>query len=71
MFQTQNGEFHVKVASRPEDVKALLEVGFEYVCERDGLLFLENVNRKATLKIKIKIIPNPEKTAGVAYFHSE
>ena len=33
------GEFHVKVASKPEEIKALLEVGFEYVCEKDGLLF--------------------------------
>jgi len=28
---------------------------------------LENANKKATLKIKTKIIPNPEKSAGVAY----
>jgi hypothetical protein len=27
---------------------------------------LENANKKATLKIKTKIIPNPEKSAGVA-----
>ncbi|MEM3629156.1 MAG: site-specific integrase [Candidatus Bathyarchaeia archaeon] len=34
-----NDEFTVKVASNPEEIKALLEVGFEYVCEKDGLLF--------------------------------
>ncbi|MEM1785736.1 MAG: site-specific integrase [Candidatus Bathyarchaeia archaeon] len=32
-------EFHVKVASNIEEIKALLEVGYEYVCEKDGLLF--------------------------------
>jgi integrase len=32
-------EYHVKVASKPEEIKSLLEVGFEYVCEKDGLLF--------------------------------
>jgi len=32
-------EFHVRVAEKPEKVKGLLEVGFEYVCEKDGLLF--------------------------------
>ena len=32
-------EYHVKVASKPEEIKALLEVGFEYVCEKDGLMF--------------------------------
>jgi integrase len=34
-----SSEFHVKVAQTPEEIKALLEVGFEYVCEKDGLLF--------------------------------
>ncbi|MEM2780882.1 MAG: hypothetical protein QW791_08485 [Candidatus Bathyarchaeia archaeon] len=38
LFQTQNDEFHVKVATTPDEIKALLEVGFEYVCEKDGLL---------------------------------
>ncbi|MCS7115797.1 MAG: site-specific integrase, partial [Candidatus Bathyarchaeota archaeon] len=34
-----NNEFHVKVASSPEEIKTLLEAGFEYVLEKDGLLF--------------------------------
>ena len=34
-----NDDFTVKVASNPEKIKALLEVGFEYVCEKDRLLF--------------------------------
>ena len=32
-------EFHVKIAQTPKEVKGLLEVGFEYVCDKDGLLF--------------------------------
>jgi integrase len=32
-------EFHVKVASNPEEIKQLLTVGYEYICEKDGLLF--------------------------------
>jgi hypothetical protein len=27
------------VAEKPEEIKALLEVGFEYVCEKDELMF--------------------------------
>jgi hypothetical protein len=34
-------EFTVKVDEKPDDVKALLEVGFEYVCQKDNLLFLK------------------------------
>ena len=33
-------EFIVKVASTPEEIKTLLEVGFDYVCQKDGLVFL-------------------------------
>ena len=29
-----------KVAEKPEEVKALLETGFEYVCQKDSLIFL-------------------------------
>jgi len=32
-------EFHVKIAQTPEEIKGLLEVSFEYVCEKNGLLF--------------------------------
>ena len=40
LFQNAaNDDFHVKVAKTPEEIKALLEVGFEYVVEKDGLLF--------------------------------
>jgi hypothetical protein len=30
----------VRVAEKPEDVKALLEEGFDYVCQKDNLIFL-------------------------------
>ena len=39
LFEEAPEEFHVKVAEKPDEIKALLEVGFEYVCERDGLMF--------------------------------
>jgi len=39
IFKETNDEFTVRVASKPEEIKALLEVGFEYVCEKDGLVF--------------------------------
>jgi len=32
-------EFHVKVAQTSEEVKRFLKIGFEHVCEKDGLLF--------------------------------
>lgn len=36
---TYDQEYHVKVAATPQEIKALLETGYEYVCERDSLLF--------------------------------
>jgi len=39
IFQTTNEEFHVKIAKTPEEVKSLLETGFEYICAKDGLMF--------------------------------
>ena len=38
-YEGKPEEFHVKIAQTPKEVKGLLEVGFEYVCEKDGLLF--------------------------------
>ena len=40
IFESSSDEFTVKAVSKTEDVKALLEVGFEYVCRKDGLMFL-------------------------------
>ncbi|MEM2975834.1 MAG: tyrosine-type recombinase/integrase [Candidatus Bathyarchaeia archaeon] len=39
LFQSSNDEFTVKVAATPDEIKGLLEVGFEYVCQKDGLAF--------------------------------
>jgi len=36
IFHTTNEEFHVKVAKSPEEIKGLLEAGFEYVCEKES-----------------------------------
>jgi integrase len=38
--ESGNDEFAVKVAEDPEEIKALLEVGFGYVCQKDNLIFL-------------------------------
>jgi hypothetical protein len=38
--ESGNDEFAVKVAEDPKEIKALLEVGFEYVCQKDTLIFL-------------------------------
>jgi hypothetical protein len=40
MFESSNGGFTVRVVEKPEEVKLLLEVGFEYVCQKDNLIFL-------------------------------
>jgi len=39
LFNGKPEGFHVKIAQTPEGIKGLLEVGFEYVCEKDSLLF--------------------------------
>jgi hypothetical protein len=39
IFKDMNEEFMVKAAKTPEEVKFLLEVGFEFVCQKDDLLF--------------------------------
>lgn len=39
LFQTDSEEFNVKAVKDLEEIKALLEVGFEYVCQKDDLLF--------------------------------
>ena len=39
LYKQTTDDFTVKVAKKPEEIKALLEVGFEYVCEKDGLLY--------------------------------
>ena len=39
IFKETTDEFTVRVASKPDEIKSLLEVGFEYVCKKDTLLF--------------------------------
>ncbi len=39
IFKEITDEFTVRVAKTPEEIKGLLEVGFEYVVEKDGLMF--------------------------------
>jgi len=39
LFGEYSDEFTVRVASRPEEIKELLETGFEYVCTKDELMF--------------------------------
>jgi integrase len=39
-FEPTSEELTVKIAEKPEEVKALLEVGSEYVCQKDNLIFL-------------------------------
>lgn len=40
LFESGSDNFTVKVAEKPEEIKALLEVGFEYVCQKDNLICL-------------------------------
>ena len=40
LFEPGSDEFTVKVVNKPEEVKSLLEVGFEYVCQKEELIFL-------------------------------
>jgi integrase len=39
LFRDTSDDFTVKTARTPEDVTPLLEVGYEYVCEKDELMF--------------------------------
>jgi uncharacterized CHY-type Zn-finger protein len=40
LFESTSDEFTVRVTDKPEEVKALLEVGFDYVCQKDNLIFV-------------------------------
>jgi hypothetical protein len=39
LFKEMTDEFTAKVAKTPKEIQELLEVGFEYVCEKNGLMF--------------------------------
>jgi len=38
-FRNDADQFIVKAVSKPEEIQGLLEVGFEYVCQKDDLTF--------------------------------
>jgi hypothetical protein len=40
MFEPSRDEFTVRVIEKTEEVKALLEVGFEYIYQKNKLIFL-------------------------------
>ena len=40
IFEATSDAFIVKVAQTQEEIKSLLETGFEYVCQKDNLIFL-------------------------------
>jgi integrase len=35
-----NDQFTVRITEKPEEIKEYLEAGFEYVCQKDNLIFL-------------------------------
>lgn len=39
IFRETDDEFTVRIAKTSEEIKQLLEVGFEYVVDKDGLMF--------------------------------
>jgi len=39
IYKEQSDEFTVRVAKTQGEIKSLLEVGFEYMCQKDGLAF--------------------------------
>ena len=39
LFRNEPEKFHVKAAKDPEEIQALLEVGFEFVCKKGALMF--------------------------------
>jgi len=45
IFANSSDEYTVRIANKPDEIKALLEVRFEYVCEKDGLLFFKKRNK--------------------------
>jgi integrase len=40
IFESSYNNFTVKVAENPDEIKELLEDGFEYICQKDNLTFL-------------------------------
>ena len=40
IFNHGDDKFTVKIAKTPKEISSLLEAGFEYVCQKDGQVFL-------------------------------
>jgi hypothetical protein len=40
IFESRSDEFTVRVVEKPEDINRLAEAGFEFVCQKDNLIFL-------------------------------
>ena len=40
IFEPSSDDYTVKIAKDPKDIKDLLEAGFEYVCNKEELVFL-------------------------------
>lgn len=39
LFQNESNEFIVKTAKEPKEIQELLEVGFECVCQKEGIMY--------------------------------
>jgi len=39
LFRNEPENFYVKATKEPEEIQALLEVGFEFVCQKGELMF--------------------------------
>lgn len=46
MFEPSSDEFTVRVTDKLEEIKAFLETGFEYVCQKDNNISEETQMRK-------------------------
>jgi hypothetical protein len=41
----ESDEFIIKATKDPDEIQALLQVGFEYVCDKDDLMFFKKRKR--------------------------
>jgi integrase len=57
IFEATSDAFIVKVAQTQEEIKSLLETGFEYVCQKENLVYLRKPKWIRTPKV-YQIIQN-------------
>jgi hypothetical protein len=43
IFKETKDEYTLRIARDHEEIKALLEVGFEYICKKDDLIYLRKM----------------------------